>query len=232
MPVDSSACETRTALVLGATGLVGRALLQRLLDDVRYRKVCVLARGPVPQAHAKLEVTIAAFDALGVHASRFEADHVFCCLGTTLAQAGSRESFQHVDFGYVVEAARLAAQAGAGHFLWVSSIGADAHARTFYPRVKGEAEDAIAALPLARWTALRPSLLLGERDAARPGERIAAAVLTPLAPLMRGPLRRYRPIKAETVADAMIALAWDTPAPPGLEIRSGGSLPDDRPRRG
>lgn len=231
MPVDASARETRTALVLGATGLVGRALVQRLLDDVRYREVRVLARRPVPQAHAKLEVTIAAFDALDAQAARFEVDDVFCCLGTTLAQAGSREAFRHVDFGYVVDAARLAAQAGAGHFLWVSSIGADAHSRTFYPRVKGEAEDAIAALPLARWTALRPSLLLGGRDAARPGERIAAAVLTRLAPLMRGPLRRYRPIAAETVADAMIALAAGDPAPDGLEIRSR-VRPRDRLRPG
>lgn len=211
-----------TALVLGATGLVGRALLDRLLADPRYGAVQVLVRRPPAVTHPKLQVLIADFDALDAHATAFAVDHVFCCLGTTLRHAGSREAFRRVDRDYVLAAARAAAQAGAAHFLWISSVGADARSPAFYPRVKGEVEDAIAALALARWTALRPSLLLGARAERRLGESLAAAAARPLAPLLRGRLQRYRPIAADAVAAAMVAIANGDPAPEGLETRSGG----------
>lgn len=218
---DASA--SHTALVLGATGLVGRALVRRLLADARYREVRVLVRRPLAQAHPKLRVAVVDFDALHAQAEAFRVTHVFCCLGTTLRRAGSAAAFRRVDFALVVEAAQRAAHAGAAHFAWVSSIGADARAHAFYTRVKGEAEDAIAALPLARWSAVRPSLLLGERDERRPLERAATRVLTPLAPLMRGPLRRYRPIEADAVAAAMVSIAQGGAGPSGLEVRQGGA---------
>lgn len=220
------AADACTALVLGATGLVGRALVRRLLDDARCSEVRVLARRALPLAHPKLQVTVVDFDALAAHAASFRVDHVFCCLGTTLERAGSPTAFRRVDFDYVVDAAHLSAQAGVAHFVWVSSIGADARSRAFYTRVKGEAEDAVAALPLARWSAVRPSLLLGEREERRPAEDLAARVLAPLAPLMRGPLRRYRPIDADSVAASMIALAHDGMPPHGLEVRRGGARRD------
>jgi uncharacterized protein YbjT (DUF2867 family) len=224
MPTESGTPPAYSALVLGATGLVGRALVRRLLDDARYGEVRALARRPLPLAHPKLQATLVDFDALSDHASLFRVDHVYCALGTTLRQAGTPQGFRRVDFDYIVEAARLAVAGGAGHFVWVSSIGADARSRAFYTRVKGEAEDAIAALSLARWTAVRPSLLLGDRDESRPAEHVAAHVLAPFAPLMRGPLRRYRPIPADAVAASMIALAFGAPASRGLEVRCGGAL--------
>ncbi|GHA79288.1 NAD(P)H-binding protein [Cognatilysobacter bugurensis] len=232
MPSIPNDPKARRALVLGATGLVGSALVQRLLTDERYDALHVIARRPLAAAHAKLQVTVTGFDGLADHARAFAVDHVFCCLGTTIRQAGSREAFRRVDLDYVVEAARLAAQARAGHFLWVSSIGADPNSRAFYPRIKGQAEQAIASLPLARWTALRPSLLLGDRMDRRPGERMAAAVLTRLRPLMRGPLQRYRPVHADAVAAAMVAYAQGNGptqaevASRGIEVVGGGAAGD------
>lgn len=212
-----------TALVLGATGLVGQSLLAQLLADARYDAVRVLARRPLPLQDPRLVVRTLDFDALEAEVATFEVDHVFCCLGTTLKRAGSREAFQRVDYDYVLTAARLAAAAGAGHFLWVSALGATPRARVFYSRVKGELEEAIAGLPLRRWTAVRPSLLLGPRTEHRPGEAAAIALTRPLHWLLAGPLRVYRPIPAATVAAAMIALAQGEAAPPGLQLRSGGA---------
>jgi len=224
-PADADAprAGARSALVLGASGLVGAALLARLLDDPRYTAVRVLARRALPQRHPNLSVEIVDFERLDAHAPAFAADDVFCCLGTTLRQAGSRAAFRRVDFDYVLAAARLCAQASAGHFLWISAVGASPASPAFYSRVKGELEAAIARLPLRRWTALRPSLLLGARAERRAGEAFAAAVARPLAPVFVGPLRRYRPIAADDVAAAMLALAHGAAPPAGLDVRSGGA---------
>lgn len=213
---------TQRALIAGATGLVGRELLARLLADARYARVQVLARRPLDIADPKLTVQVVDFERLDDVRVAFAVDHVFCCLGTTLRQAGSREAFRRVDYDYVLDLAQRAAGAGVAHFLWISAVGAQPRSAAFYSRVKGELEFAVSRLPLRRWTAVRPSLLLGDRAERRVGEALVAAALAPLSRLMRGPLRRYRPIAAAEVAAAMIALANDEPAPTGLEVRRGG----------
>jgi uncharacterized protein YbjT (DUF2867 family) len=132
---------------------------------------------------------------------------VFCCLGTTIKKAGSQEAFRRVDYEYPLNVARLAAQWEDAHFLVVSSVGADAGSGVFYSRVKGELEKAVQALPLAGAHIFRPSLLLGERGEVRLGERMAAVAAKPLSLLLFGPLRKYRPIHARTVAQAMLRVA-------------------------
>lgn len=201
----------RSALLLGATGLVGRRCLDLLLSNEAYASVTTLGRRSLGQTHPKLHHHVVDFDELERQAGLFAVDDVYCCLGTTMKQAGSREAFRTVDFTYPYEAATLAHREGAGQYLLVSALGADAASRIFYNRVKGEVEAAIGALPFYGVYAFRPSLLLGERADARTGERIAENVLGGLRFVLQGPLRKYRAIPAGTVAQAMIAVALDRP---------------------
>lgn len=199
----------RTALLLGATGLVGGHCLDLLLEEPAYREIRSIGRRPVEREHPRLVQTITELDRLEEHAELFAVDDVFCCLGTTIRSAGSREAFRRVDVEYPATAARLAATAGADRFLVVSALGADAESRVFYNRAKGEMETIVRRHPFQAVWILRPSLLLGDRQEERLGERLGALLARPLEPLLRGPLRRYRPIAARSVAIAMLRLALD-----------------------
>ncbi len=134
-------------------------------------------------------------------------DDLFCCLGTTIRKAGSQDAFRRVDHDYPLALARLGKAAGAQQFLMVSALGADARSPVFYSRVKGEAEHDIAAIGLQKAIFMRPSILLGERHEPRPGERAGIFVGQLIAPLLVGPLRKYRPIHADDVAAAMLYAA-------------------------
>ncbi|HEX6911115.1 MAG TPA: oxidoreductase [Longimicrobium sp.] len=211
MTESTESAPPATALLLGATGLVGGHVLDQLLADPAYRRVTVLGRRPVARMDPKLDQRTADFDRLGEHAISFAVDDVFCCLGTTIKAAGSQEAFRRVDHDYVVESARLAAEHGARRYLLVTAAGANARSRIFYNRVKGEAEDAVRALPLESVVILRPSLLLGDRAEERRFEALAQRMMPALDRVMVGPLRRYRPVEAATVARAMVRLARAQP---------------------
>lgn len=194
----------RTALVAGATGLIGGHLVPLLLADPAYEKVVALSRRPLQGiASAKLQTIISDFDALDLALSGIAADDAFCALGTTIKAAGSQEAFRKVDHDYIAAFARAAKAAGAKRFLLVSSMGADANSPIFYSQVKGETERAIRSIGFESMHIFRPGLLLGERKEKRRGEEIGAALTPFLNPLMLGPLRAYRSIKGETVARAM-----------------------------
>lgn len=202
----------RSALVLGATGLVGGHCLDLLLHEERYSTVRVLVRRALGMRHPKLAEHVADFDRLAEHEPLFSVDDVFSCLGTTIRKAGSRAAFWRVDVEYPTTAGRLAMAAGARNYLLVSALGADPASRIPYNRAKGEVEAKILDLSIPGVWIFRPSLLLGHREERRPGERIAELVLRPVTPLLVGPLRRYRPVRARTVAAAMIVAALaDTP---------------------
>ncbi len=193
----------RGALLAGATGLVGHALLARLVDDPDYTRVVALARRPLDLRHPRLVVTVVPFDRLDAVALP-SIDDVFCCLGTTIKAAGSQAAFRKVDHDYPLKIAELGLAAGASQLLLVSAMGADPNSRVFYSRVKGELEDAAAKLGFRTVIALRPSLLAGERAEFRAGERTALALLAPLRFLVPA---AYRPVDATAVAAAMHALA-------------------------
>lgn len=211
----------RTALIAGASGLVGGHLLRRLLDAETWDRVVSLGRRTLDLDHPKLEQVLADFDHLD--ALDFpESDDAFCCLGTTIKKAGSEEAFHRVDYDYVLDFARRANQHGATQFLVVSALGADAGSRLFYNRTKGEMEEAVAALDFESVQIVRPSLLLGERDVDRPKERLAEIVSKPLRPLFSGPLRKYHPIHADVVAAALVNAAQQ--GRPGVRIFESDQL--------
>ncbi|MBD1396704.1 oxidoreductase [Pontibacter sp. JH31] len=198
---------TRTALIAGASGLVGSHLLRLILLTDRYSQVISIGRRELPVIHPKLDQQIVDFDNLQKAKSELVADDVFCCLGTTIKKAGSKEAFYKVDHDYVTKLAVVTLEKKATQFLVVSSMGADADSRIFYNKVKGEMERDIRQMGFTAVHIFRPSLLLGEREEHRTGEEISAKIMRPLSALMIGPLRKYRPIQAETVAKAMLEAA-------------------------
>jgi uncharacterized protein YbjT (DUF2867 family) len=202
----------RTALLLGATGLVGGQCLRLLLDEDAYERVVVLGRRPLPVEHDKLEQHEIDFERLRDFTPLLQARDVFCCLGTTINKAGSEAAFRKVDFTYPTELARLCVEGGSEQFLIVSALGANAKSSIFYNRVKGEVEDTIARLPFKGIQIFRPSLLLGEREEFRRGERLAQQASKLLSPLFVGALAKYRPVAAREVAAAMLEVAIDCPA--------------------
>lgn len=198
---------TRTAVLLGASGMVGGFCLKSLLDSRDYRRVVVMTRRELAlPANSKLEQKIVSFDAMSA-ADFAGANDVFCALGTTIRKAGSQEAFQRVDLEYPLAAAMQGLSAGATQFLLVSSAGADAAAKNFYLRTKGELEQKLGELGYKALHIFRPGLLLGKREEVRPGELFA----TKIAPLVNltlwGPLRHFRSIAAEAVGQAMVAAA-------------------------
>ncbi len=194
----------RTALIAGATGLTGGHLLSALLEHSPYGKVHALVRKAALPPHPKLDELIVDF----AHLPRLpRVDDAFCCLGTTIRKAGSQAAFRLVDFDYVVNFAKAARAARARRFLVISAIGADAKSTVFYSRVKGETEAALRKIGFDALHLFQPSLLIGDRRESRVGERVGIAAFSLAAPLMLGPLRKYRPVDASVVAAAMLKAA-------------------------
>lgn len=206
----------RTALLVGATGLVGGNCLQDLLQSEDYEKVTILVRTPSGMEHDKLEEHVVNFARLDEYASIISANDVFCCLGTTMKKAGSEQEFRKVDFTYVVKACAIAAKNGADQLLVVTAIGANPNSRILYNRIKGETEEAVSKLPCEAVHLFRPSLLFGERKESRTAERAGIASLKGFSFLMAGPLKKYRPIDAKAVAQVMVAVARESQ--PGTHI--------------
>lgn len=191
--------------------MVGRQLLSMLLDEERYDEIHALVRRPLAHNEARLHSHEVDFDQLSDQRRLFEVDDVFCCLGSTMKQAGSKAAFEKVDYDYVVELAGLAGTAEARRFIMISAVGANPRAMAFYSRVKGRAEAKVLEVGPPTVHILRPSLLMGEREEHRPGEALAQKLMPVLNPLLRGSLRRYRAVQAKDVAAKMLSLALNGP---------------------
>jgi uncharacterized protein YbjT (DUF2867 family) len=199
---------SRTAVVLGASGLVGGFCLKALVDDADYSRVLTFGRRELPAQMTRAKVTQRVADLASLNAEDFRgAQDVFSALGTTIRKAGSQAAFRQVDLELPLRAAREAVKAGAEQFVVVSSVGADPTSKNFYLRTKGELEQELARLPFRAVHILRPSLLIGKRQEFRLGETIAIKIAPLLDLLTLGSLRRYHSIRAETVGKAMLVTA-------------------------
>jgi uncharacterized protein YbjT (DUF2867 family) len=197
----------RTALLAGATGLTGIHVLDLLLANDNYSRVITVGRSMPDIKHPKLTAIVGPFNNLAGLLNGVQVNDIFCCLGTTMKKAGSRPGFYKVDFEYVLNLAEYGVDYGAGQFLLISSAGANAESSSFYIRVKGQVENALKHLNYRGMHILRPSLLTGNRQENRTGERIVEGLLKLVSPLMVGPLVKYRPIEARIVAAAMVYIA-------------------------
>ena len=199
--------QTRVALLAGASGLTGSYVLDALLEAPDFGRVIAVTRRPLAREHARLANRIVQFDRMEAQLQGVTCDVALCCLGTTLARAGSRESFREVDVDYVVAFARTARAARAQRFVVMSSAGADSRSRNFYLRTKGEMEEGLAAVGFPALDILQPGLLLAWRQEMRPLE-LAAMAFMPLAnPFLVGRRAAFRAISARKVAAAMLGAA-------------------------
>ena len=195
----------KTAIVIGATGLVGNNIINKLLNDSRYEKIKVFGRRHLKINNLKLEEYIIEFDHLEDWKQKITGDELYSALGTTIKKAGSKEAQYKIDFTYQYEVARIASENNVSKILLVSSLGANSKSGNFYLRMKGELEGAIQKLTFKNMFIFRPSILVGDRTEKRFGESVGIklAEIFSKIPLFK----KYRPVKAEEVAESMIRSA-------------------------
>lgn len=192
---------SKKAVVAGASGLLGSELLKVLSAHAGYGKITALNRRAINYDLSGVSNAVVDYDHLeGVDLSA--VDVVFCCLGTTMKKAGSKEAFKKVDFDYVVNLAQRASTCKVKTFVVISADGVSANSRFFYMRVKGEMEEAVKKPGFEKLLIVRPSLIYGNRNEVRTGEKMAFAVLSFFRPLLLGKLRKFAPVHAVQIARA------------------------------
>jgi uncharacterized protein YbjT (DUF2867 family) len=196
----------KTAIIIGATGLVGDELTKKLLSDDRYKTVKIFVRKSASITHPKLEEHVVDFEKLEQWKNKITGDELYSAMGTTIKKAGGKEAQYKVDFTYQYECSKAASENGVGKYLLVSSAGANSRAGNFYLRIKGELDEKVSELPFNQINIFRPSFLAGERKESRRGEAFGISAINFLASIIPL-LRKYRPIEAATVAEAMIKAA-------------------------
>lgn len=194
----------KTAMVAGATGLIGKELLGQLAASDDYSRVIALTRRPVTSDNPNITYVVTNFENLENSLAAYTPDDVFCCLGTTLAKAGSKEKFFRVDYTYPVALAHTTLALGATQYLLVSALGAEKNSSIYYNRVKGQVEDSVKAMRFRSIHILRPSLLLGRRDEKRSAEDTAKLLYRLFGFIIPD---KYKAIEARTVARAMLQYA-------------------------
>ena len=199
----------KTAIVIGATGLIGKHLTKWLLDDPAYSSVKVFVRRTLNISNPKLEEHVVDFDETSIWKDKITGDELYSAMGTTIKKAGSKEAQYKIDVTYQYEFAKAAVENGVRDYFLVSSSGANAKSKLFYMRIKGELEEKVKLLPFNKIRIFRPSLLLGERSERRFGEKAAERLLKIVVPIFPF-LKNQRPIEGEKVAGAMIVSANET----------------------
>ncbi|AFD08844.1 Rossmann-fold NAD(P)-binding domain-containing protein [Solitalea canadensis] len=194
----------KSALIIGASGLVGTDCLHLVLENQNIDKVTILVRKLLPISHKKLTQLIIDFNLLENYKNDIKADIVFCCIGSTMKKAGTKENYELIDRIYPREIAKIALVNGATHFLLVSAMGANKDSAIFYNKLKGLVENDIKELGYRIVSIFRPSLLVGDRKEHRTGESFWIKLMNIINPLLLGSLKKYRSIKTIDVAKAMV----------------------------
>jgi uncharacterized protein YbjT (DUF2867 family) len=198
---------TKTAILIGASGLVGQEILLDLLEDPYFSSIKVIVRRPISHQHPKLEQIVVDFEDLSKYANQVKGDIALSALGTTIKTAGSKEAFSKVDYTYIMNFAEIVKQNGAERFLLVSSLGVSESGGNFYLTVKRDVENSLKRMKFKSLIIVRPSMLLGKRNEFRAGELIGKIVMKMLNFLFIGKLKKYKAINAKTVAKAMVELS-------------------------
>jgi uncharacterized protein YbjT (DUF2867 family) len=201
----------KTAIILGATGLTGNLLLQKLIDDTRYDSIKLFSRKKNEGLPSKVQQFIGNILELENFKEDFTADEVFCCIGTTAKKTPDKKLYKNIDFGIPVTAAKLAKENNIDTFLVVSALGANAKSGVFYNKTKGEMELAVLQQNISNTYILQPSIIGGKRNETRIGEKIGIAIFKLFQPFFIGKLKQYEIIEAESIAQAMLNLANSTP---------------------
>lgn len=197
----------KTAILLGASGAVGKELLELLVNDERYDTIKLFSRCKSDITHSKIEDHVVDMFELDKYRDDFTADEVFCCIGTTKAKTPDRETYHKIDYGVPNEAAMLAKANGINTFIVISAIGANANSSIFYNRTKGQMQDAVLKQNITNTHILQPSLIVADRKETRIMEKAAQGFMWLINPLLFGSAAKYRSIKAKTIAKAMLWLA-------------------------
>ncbi|MEE2773083.1 MAG: NAD(P)H-binding protein [Bacteroidota bacterium] len=197
----------KTAIILGATGLTGGVLLDLLLKDERYEQIKLFTRSRTGLKNPKIEEYLIDLFEMEQFKNLFQADEVYCCVGTTQKKTPDKDTYRQIDFGIPATAAKMAAENGIEAFLVISAMGANQNSRIFYNRTKGEMEGAVLDAKISKTHILRPALISGDREESRPAEFFGKKLMQALNPLLRGKLKKYRSIHPKEIAKSMIFLA-------------------------
>ena len=190
-----------TAIVIGATGATGTELVKQLMDDSRYASVVVFSRRPLLVTGASLTTHIVDFDNPQAWAHLVKGDVLFSALATTLKQAGSQKEQYKIDYTYQYQTAAIAAANGVAKYVLVSAMGANAKSWLFYPRIKGELDNAARGLPFKQIHIFRPGFLLRQPDKIRPMEKLGIAIIQFFNKF--GLFKSQRPLPVEVLAQKM-----------------------------
>lgn len=197
----------KTAILLGATGLTGGILLQKLLNDPRYGKIILFSRASVKIENNKIEEHLMDLFQLENYKEQFIADQVFCCIGTTKNRTPNQETYRRIDYGIPVTAAKLCKENGIATFAVISALGANPNSGMFYNKIKGEMERDVLAQKIKNTYIFQPSLIAGDREENRVFENLAKQAMKILNYALIGSLKKYRSIHPETIATAMLVVA-------------------------
>ena len=200
----------KTAIILGATGLTGNILLEKLIEDKRYETIKLFSRSKIEGLPTKVKQFIGDLLELDQFKADFTADEVYCCIGTTAKKTPNRTLYKQIDYGITVTAAKLSKENNIPTFLVISAMGANKKSNVFYNKIKGEMEHDVLQQNIKNTVILRPSLIGGKRNERRLLEKIGLTVFKIIQPLFIGPLKEYQIVYAESIAQAMINLANNT----------------------